>query len=223
MVPDHHLNDDSRHLLETSLGIIGTISGLVLGLLVAAAFGSYQTQRSSIVTISAKLVLMDRMLAHYGRDADPARVSLRNTVIKLDEFLFPRSGAANIDPLKTGGEEAFDSIEALKPNTDEQKVLKAQVAASAIDVGQQRWMIFEQVNTPPSYPLLVVLTFWFGITFLGLGLLAKPNGSAYIALLLSCIAVAGAVFLIQAMYAPFTGIMRLSDEPLQAALRNLGK
>ena len=31
-LPEHHLSDDSRHLLGLGLGVIGTMAGLVLGL-----------------------------------------------------------------------------------------------------------------------------------------------------------------------------------------------
>jgi hypothetical protein len=53
-LPKHHLSDDSKHLLEVGIGIIGTIAGLVLGLLVGSASGSFNAQRNEVVDVSAK-------------------------------------------------------------------------------------------------------------------------------------------------------------------------
>ncbi|MGA7202710.1 MAG: hypothetical protein WBX26_12840 [Candidatus Cybelea sp.] len=63
-LPEHHMSEDSRHLLQTGLGIIGTMAGLVLGLLVASATSSYNAQRAEIDDVSSKVVLLDRVLAH---------------------------------------------------------------------------------------------------------------------------------------------------------------
>ena len=62
-LPEHHMSDDSRHLLQTGLGIIGTMAGLVLGLLVASATTSYNAQRNEVDDVSSKVVLLDRVLA----------------------------------------------------------------------------------------------------------------------------------------------------------------
>jgi predicted outer membrane lipoprotein len=70
VIPEHFLSDDSKHVLEASLGIIGTMAGLVLGLLVASAFGTYNAQRNELIDLSSKAVLLDRVLAHYGPAAN---------------------------------------------------------------------------------------------------------------------------------------------------------
>jgi hypothetical protein len=56
-LPEHHLN---RRL---GAGLIATIAVLVLGLLIAAAKGSFDTQTSQVRLISADLILLDNILA----------------------------------------------------------------------------------------------------------------------------------------------------------------
>ena len=91
-VPEHHIKDDSRKVLEISLGIIGTMAGLVLGLLVASATTSYNAQRTEVQDAASKIVLLDRLLAHYGPAATPARHTLRVSVVRALTRIWPREG-----------------------------------------------------------------------------------------------------------------------------------
>jgi hypothetical protein len=76
-LPEHHLNAESRDLVKLGVGLIATMSALVLGLLVASAKGSYDTQRNEVLQLSGKVVLLDRILAHYGPEAKEARDLLK--------------------------------------------------------------------------------------------------------------------------------------------------
>ena len=91
-LPGHHLGDDSRLLLQLGLGIIGTMAGLVLGLLVASATANYSSQRSELLDITSKVVLLDRMLAHYGPQAGAARGAIRVAVRQTLDKMWPPPG-----------------------------------------------------------------------------------------------------------------------------------
>jgi len=43
-LPEHHLSGESRDVVKLGLGVIGTLTALVLGLLVAATKGTYRHQ-----------------------------------------------------------------------------------------------------------------------------------------------------------------------------------
>jgi quinol-cytochrome oxidoreductase complex cytochrome b subunit len=43
-LPEHHLNEHARDVARLGVGVIATIAALVLGLLIAAAKGSFDTQ-----------------------------------------------------------------------------------------------------------------------------------------------------------------------------------
>lgn len=224
VLPSHHLSDESQKLLQTSLGIVGTIAGLVLGLLVASATGSYNAQRGELMDASSKVVLLDRVLAQYGPQAQPARAALRAAVQHTLDRLWPRPGAGepNADPLASSGEPLFDQIEALPETMPRQQTLKAQAVNLAMQLGQVRWLMFVQNVTSISMPLLVLLIFWFSISFVGLGLFGAPNSTTMVALLLASLAVSGAILVILGLSSPFEGIVRLPDTPLREALANLG-
>ncbi|MGA8473753.1 MAG: hypothetical protein WB681_01680 [Candidatus Cybelea sp.] len=224
-LPDHHLNDDSRHLLEIGLGIIGTMAGLVLGLLVASATGSYNAQRSELLDLSSKVVLLDRILAHYGPDANAPRGALRVAVQQMLIRVWPQesSRGAQLDPLAVRGEVVLDEIEDLAPRSDRQRSLKPEAIGLAINLAQVRWLMFEQTGSSISPPLLVLLIFWFTITFVGFGLFSPSNATVIVALGLCALAVSGAIFVTLEMYTPFQGLVQISSAPLREALAHLGR
>ena len=73
VLPEHHLSAESRDVVKLGMGLIGTMTALVLGLLIASAKGSFDTQRNGLAQMSANMILLDRVLAHYGPEAKDAR------------------------------------------------------------------------------------------------------------------------------------------------------
>lgn len=222
-LPEHHLSDDSRHALGMGMGVIGTMSGLVLGLLVASATGAYNAQRDEVLEASAKVVMLDRILAHYGPAADASRRELRVTVQRALLRIWPNeeSHGPRVDPSTTGGEAILDSLEGLTPRTEAQKSLKGEAIALALDLAQIRWLMYEQSGSGLSLPLLILLVFWFTITFIGFGLFSPPNATVVVALALCALAVSGAILVTLDMYTPFEGLVKLPSTPLRQALAHL--
>jgi hypothetical protein len=223
-LPEHHLDDASRNLLGLSLGIVGTMAGLVLGLLVSAATASYNAQRSELLDASSKIVLLDRILAHYGPSAKRARDDLRTGMQQaLNQMWFLNgTGSQRLDPQAVRGETVADDLDDLPTSSDRQRTLKPEALQLAINIAQTRWLMFEQAGSGISVPLLVLLIFWFTITFLGFGLLAPSNATVVVALALGALAVSGAVFVTLELYMPFEGLMRLPSAPFREALEHLG-
>jgi hypothetical protein len=71
-LPKHHLSEDAQDTVRLGVGLIATIAALVLGLLIAAAKGSFDTQNTQIKQITADLILLDNILAEYGRKLAPS-------------------------------------------------------------------------------------------------------------------------------------------------------
>src|SRR5215469_265472 len=80
IIPQHHLDSDTRDLIKLGVGLIGTMSALVLGLLVASTKGSYDTKRSELAQMAGNVIVLDRVLAHYGPEAGDIRAALRGAV-----------------------------------------------------------------------------------------------------------------------------------------------
>src|SRR5678815_4982782 len=66
LLPEHHLTSESRDGIKLALGLVSTMSALVLGLLVSSAKSSYDTERNEVIQMAAKIAFLDRVLAVYG-------------------------------------------------------------------------------------------------------------------------------------------------------------
>ena len=82
-----YLNGTGMGQSELGMGMVATMSALVLGLLVASAKGAYEAQRAELTQMAANLAMLDRVLANYGPETKEARAMLRETVVQdLDQF-----------------------------------------------------------------------------------------------------------------------------------------
>src|SRR5262245_1273846 len=226
-VPAHHLSGDSRDAVKLGLATIATLTAMVLGLLVAAAKGTYDTQSSAVRQMSANVLLLDRLLARYGPETKEARDLLRRAVAAVLDRLWPEGGAGAAD-LAPGEARAlvdafYEKVAELSPKTDAQRALKDRALGLATDLEQTRLRMFAQQDSSLPVPFLVVLVFWLVILFGGYGLLAARNPTVVGALFVCALSVSGAIFLILELDRPFEGVMRISSAPLRDALSRLGE
>jgi hypothetical protein len=92
-----------------------------------------------------------------------------------------------------------------------------------MQVGETRWLMFEQAGIAVSKPLLLVMVFALSITFASFSLHAAPNPTVIVTLVLCALAVALTLFLILEMYSPFQGWIQIPSDPLRNALAQLGR
>ena len=223
IIPKHHLDSDTRDLIKLGVGLIGTMSALVLGLLVASAKGSYDVKKTELAQLAGNAILLDRVLAHYGPEAADVRERLRAAIAALvgsNGTANPLEQLARAAPVSR--EVIFDKIQDLVPHTDGERALQAEAKSLAITLGQTRWLLFAQSGTSISTPFLLIVVFWLTVLYLSFGLFAPANGTALATLLISAVSVAAAMFLILDLDHPFTGLMQIPDTPLRNALTVLG-
>ena len=221
----HHLSADTKDSVKLGMGLVGTMAALILGLLVAAAKSAYDTEKSEVTQMAAKLVFLDRVLANYGPESADTRALLRRMVEGSLSRMWPdeRSHHAQLDPIGSGAEEVHKAIQKLAPRNDVQGSLKSQAVGVVSDLGQMRWLLFEQSGSSISMPLLIVVISWLAIIFFSWGLFAPSNSIAIAALLLAALSVSGAIFLILELDQPFDGLIHISSAPMRNALAHLGK
>ena len=223
-LPKDHLDADSKEVVKVGMGLVATMAALVLGLLVASAKSSYDAQSTELTEMSSKVVVLDRILAHYGPETGEVREVLRGTVARVLDGMWSkdRSGLSRLEP-STNGEVLYDKIQGLSPKDDKQRANQAQALGFAVGLGQTRWLMYEQKASSVSLPLLVILVLWLSVIFISFGLFAPPNATVVVSLLAAALSVSGAIFLIMEMYAPYAGLIQISSAPLRAALAHLGQ
>jgi hypothetical protein len=224
VLPENQLNAESREVVKLGVGLIATMAALVLGLLIASAKSSFDMQNAELTDMSSKVVLLDRILAHYGPDAKEARDVLRRSVVgALDSLSTETIAIPSQSGSSPNGEVLYDKIQGLSPKDDAQRSMQAQALSIMVGVGQTRWLLAAQKGSSVSVPMLVVLVAWLTIIFISFGLFAPRNVTVVASLLVSALSVSGAIFLILEMYSPYAGLIHVSGAPLRAALAHLGQ
>ncbi len=204
------------------MGIVATMVALVLSLLIASAKTSYDTQATEIEQLAAGSVQLDRILAIYGSEANPARTVLRQAITAAHDRVWPADTVtpANLDPAV--GQAYFRTfvamIESLSPVNDAQRRAQSEAFQTAGQLSHARMLMFEQSAGSVSWPLLVVLISWVSVLFAGFGLFARVHVVIIGALFIGALSVASAVFLILELSQPYAGFMRVSDHAIRAAL-----
>jgi hypothetical protein len=221
---ERHLGTDSKDLVRMGMGLIATMSALVLGLLIASAKSSFDAQRSELAQMSANVILLDRVMAHYGPEMKEPRDLLRHFVTSTLDRIWPEDPSRPAQVQPTGASEVlYDKIQELAPKNEAQRSLQAQALKTSIDIGQTRWLLFAQKGSSIPLPFLVVLVFWLTILFASFSLFAPPNVTVICTLLVCALSVSGAIFLILELDRPFEGLIQISSDPLRSALAQLGK
>ena len=112
------------------------MAALVLGLLIASAKSSYDVRSGEVTQMSANVVLLDRVMAHYGLETKGARESPRGSVASAIDRIWPDDGSrrAQVTPT-TGAEGFYDKILTLAPQNDAQRALQAQALALSMSLG----------------------------------------------------------------------------------------
>jgi hypothetical protein len=225
LLPEDHLTADSRDTIKLAMGLVATMAALVLGLLVSSAKGSYDTERSEVIQMAAKVAFLDRVLAAYGPEASEARTRFHDAVKEVVQLIWPGEAGlpARLAPNTQAGNVVYGAIQGLSPHDDSQRKLKEEATSLANDLGQIRSLLAAQAVPSISTPMLIILVSWLVVIFLGFSVLAPRNATVVFALMVSALAVSGAIFLILELDQPFAGLIRISSEPMLNALHQIGK
>jgi len=225
VVPEHHLTKETEDAIKLGMGMVATLSALVIGLLVASAKSSFDTKDAELKRFASNIILLDRQLAHYGPEAREAHDLLRRyTISKIDSTWLDEASRPVDDP--DGWmllEDVQDRLRALAPHDDAQRWLQARALQISSDLASTRWLLEVQKGTSISTPFLVMLVFWLTIIFISFGVFAPRHASMITALFLCALSVAGALFLILEMDQPFRGLIHISSAPMRDALAHLSR
>jgi hypothetical protein len=224
-VPENLLGSDAKDVVRLGAGLIGTIAALVLGLLIASAKSSFDTQVTQVKQLTADVILVDQLLAQYGSDAATARNLLRGAVDAVASRIWHENSSvsARRAPYEATAEgEAFVvKLGQLPAQTDEQRSLKDRAIQVSNNIAHTRLLLFTQGDNPIPMPFLVVLIFWISIIFANFSLFADPKPLVMGSLVVFALSAAAAIFLVLELGQPFSGIMQISNAPLRSALAPL--
>src|SRR5260370_42011902 len=93
-LPSHHLSTETQSAVTVAVAVIGTLSALVLGLMITAANHSFSARSDEVRELSLQLIRMERNLRRYGPEANDARAQLSTCAEPNTHQLFPIEGHA---------------------------------------------------------------------------------------------------------------------------------
>jgi hypothetical protein len=226
VLPSHHVEGDSKDAVKLVLGLIATLTAMVLGLLISSAHTGYDAQQAELQQLSAHLIQIDRILGEFGPDATEQRALLRKIIASDLARIWPQDGTPpTIAPLhsQVDMEKLFEGVAGLSPKSEMQKFTRGRALELLANAGETRHLMIEQSQGALSWPFLIVLVSWQTVLFFGFGLFARLNATVVVALFVGSLSVAGALFLILEMNQPYTGWMQLSDAPLRDVLTQMSR
>jgi len=228
-LPGHHFDADSKDTVKVGIGLIATMTALLLGLVTASAKSSFDAADSAVKKTAIDVLTLDRLLARYGSETGDIRKGLQRAIGARTDQIWPQgdSKRADLDPIRSGAasqaEVLPDAIRALKPRDDSQRALHSRAMDLAEQLLQERWLVLAGTQTSIPLPFLVILLFWLTFTFASFGLFAPRSAMVLWVLFLCALSVGGAVFLILEMDTPFEGLLRISADPWRYALAHLNQ
>jgi hypothetical protein len=228
-VPAHHVAPESRDTVTLGIGLIATMTALILGLVTASAKSSFDAVDAAVKQTAIDVLALDRVLARYGSETAEIRQGLQHAVGVRIDMIWPQGSStpAHLDPMRSGAGSAAEglahAIRGLKPRDDSQQALQSRALDLAEALLQTRWLVLAGTETWVPMPFLVILLFWLTITFASFGLFAPRNATVLAVLFVCALSVGSAVFLVLELDTPFEGVLRVSADPLSYAHAHLNQ
>jgi hypothetical protein len=220
----NQLKTETRNHVQWVAGLLTSMFALLLSLQLSSGKTNFDTQEQDVSLLAAKALMLDRILQHYGPEAQVAREALRESAVGLLNRVWPSEQSVASSWVPTGsGDDVYDKIQALSPKDEKQRSERMLALEMAIDLGQLRWKNATRIRSSTAVPLMIVEIAWATIIFVNLGLLAPRNAMVIVSLAVCASAVSGGFFLIAEMNAPFGGLFHASSIPIREALKYLAR
>src|ERR1044072_6214156 len=76
IIPEHHLDTESKDTLKLGAGLVATMTALLLGLMIASVKTSFDSIDGALKQTAAQMLALDRALARYGPETSEIRQAL---------------------------------------------------------------------------------------------------------------------------------------------------
>src|SRR5258708_21645093 len=103
-LPQEHLGTEAKETVRLATGLIVTMTGLVLGMLVSSAKTYYDGQKNVVAEMSSQIILLDALLGNYGPEAKAIRREAHQFVGDAVDRIWPKaeSGVFQLKPKNNG-------------------------------------------------------------------------------------------------------------------------
>jgi len=222
-LPEHHRDDKTRDAVRTIASIFIMMTSLTFGLLINSAKNTFEMINGNMHVYATDLIILDRMLRTYGSDANDARrmlIAYTEEAIshpaRVEELLLTKSDSSGRALDAVG-----DALSALTPSDRFHETQLVDIRKHYNRMLKHRWAIVEHSEGSIPMPLMGMLVCWLMVVFTSFGYRAPRNTVVVTMILISAFLISTSVYLIFDMNVPFKGPIRVSDQPIHRALKEM--
>ncbi len=223
-LPARHRDEDTVTSVRLSVGIIATLSALVLGLILSSVKNNYDMVQKDIKSFGMELMALDGSLRSYGSGANKARQELADYTSAIITHAWPTADQPELagNQVGRGRMTRLERAIADLPQTwPEQKFFADQAAQDVRAVVRRRQAIISEDTAylPPIFTVILII--WLAVLFGSLGYCVPCNAIVIGATILAATTAASAIFLMLELDNAFSGFIAVSEQPVLAALQTM--
>jgi hypothetical protein len=119
VLPQHELGTDAKEVIRLAVGLLVTMTALVLGMLVSSANASYQDRKNELAEMASDFVVVDRLLASYGPETTAMLADLRGLAQSSLDRVWPSESSqqSQLRRRDDNGHMFYDELQVLVPRT----------------------------------------------------------------------------------------------------------
>jgi CRP-like cAMP-binding protein len=221
-LPEPHLSSESRTAVSVSMAVVGTLTALVMGLLISNASSSFTARTDAIHSLAIDVIKLDRALQQYGPEAGNIRETLQSYAQSKTRALGDQSDVSSLDLSTLEKFEAMNNqVLELQPIDGRKRQILAQTVKLLDSIADARWLLIEKSGTSLPSPVLALLIFWLALLFGSFGLFAPRNVTVIAVLLLCALAISGGIFMVLELGTSTRGLIRVSTAPMITAINEI--
>ena len=217
-LPSRHRGDETLNVVRLSANIFVVMTSLVLGLMISSAKNTLESVDRNIHAFAADLIVLNRSLQHYAADAGVARQRLlayaqhAGRMIQDEQAMIADREAENLLNAVAA------NLQALNPQNVEHHAVLQSAQQQFLRLVELHWFIVGQSRGTIPAPLVVMVVAGLMLVFASYGLGAPSNPLVVASFLVASLMLTGTIWLILDMDRPFTGVVRVSTDPILRAV-----
>jgi hypothetical protein len=217
-LPSWRLQDGTIEIVRIVANIFVVMTSLVVGLMLGSAKDTFESNNRNVHALATEIILLDRSLRTLGAQADEARRHLvdyaRTAVNEADILQADPEAEASLDA--TGV-----SLRTIRVSDDQALAVWNDARQIYRQVERERWVVVDAAGGTIPMPLIVTLIAWLAAIFVGLGYRAPRNAVVTTTFSVAALLLSAALYLILEMDRPASGLIHVSNAPVERALAQL--
>jgi hypothetical protein len=176
------LADEAKDIIGRVSGLVTTVIGLVLGLLISSGYSLYSGEQAAFDRMASQIIELDHTFAAYGPEANPGREVLRSSMHEAYDRMSSsaRSVITDLSIIKRANETLSDSVGSLDPKTSQQSRLLSRATQLAFSINETLALAsLHQFNALPVL-FVIILGCWTGALFFSFGVLGRKRDAVRI-------------------------------------------